>query len=218
MSLPIKFGSGQPEPVGLTTVLEGAAETVAVTLTRAQDSRARTIQAHLDGRVAVRRESPAIAALATVVDAINSGQPLNDKAQEIASLIHAQEQRATLVDQLLLTNDYQRVLDFTRARSHLEGELLQAVFANKLTVAEKLAVLPMIVSSENEARKRIKGGSFAVSDVVALLEKVDYASQVGDDDLLKKFAASSAQGREIVRKVVTRIGKAAHAAAASAGD
>jgi hypothetical protein len=155
----------------------------------------------------VLAQSPALVALRNVVTAINTGTSLDTHQTAIASLIHAQDKRAELVDTLLLTNDYERAVNFAEARAHLEKTLLAAVYREDLTPSERLLLLDRVTAQEQQARNRIKGGAFNNKDLVSLLEKVDFATQDAEGVLAAKFAGTTPAGREIIRKVATRLGK-----------
>ena len=151
--------------------------------------------------------SPALGMLRQVVEAINTGKSLAPSYEQLSRLIHAQEKRAEVIDHLLLTNDYERVINFAEARARIEQDLLTAVYSQHLNPTERMALYTIISQLEKEARGRIKAGSTNVNDIIALLEKIDYSTQAGSEALVRKFADTTPQGREIIRKVTSKLSK-----------
>lgn len=154
----------------------------------------------------VHGPSPVFKALRHVIHAIHTGTGIDGRL--VGSLIHSQDKRAQLVDQLLLTRDYERATALAEARASLEAGLIKSCQDPKLSLSVRLLLLEQVTGLEDAARKRIKGGSINIQDLEALLEKVNYATEAGEADLATKFANTTPQGREIIRKVVTRLGKA----------
>ncbi len=147
-------------------------------------------------------------ALDTVVDGIVSGRDISASYPTIARLIHAQDSRAEVVGQLLITQDYERLSAAVRARRHIEEALFAQALNDDLLPAERIMLLQELNEIIGTSRKHVVGQSTSVNDVAALLEKLDYTTELAGDALKKKFASTTVQGREVVRKLLLRVSKA----------
>jgi hypothetical protein len=142
-----------------------------------------------------------------VVDSIKSGKSITDSHVQIASLINNQEERAKLLDTLLLTHDYDRLVNFLYARKQLEQLLLSAAMRGDLTPTEQLAFMTIVLKETETISQRIRAGANSEKDIMSLLNKVDYTMQVSESDSLKKFKDTTPQGREIIRRLAHRLSK-----------
>jgi hypothetical protein len=154
----------------------------------------------------------ALATARELAEGIEDGRPLEPLFPRLSRLISNQERRAEIFDQLFLTHEFSRAVDLAAARAHIEHKLIVAAFRGDLTVEEEIAVFDRIIELERESRNRIKGGAIAVSDLMAMLQKADATLAVDEGVLATKFAQTTPQGREIVRKLAMRLGKAARSA------
>ena len=153
-------------------------------------------------------------ALATgreLVARMQDGRPLEPLYPAVARLIANQERRAEIVDQILLTHEFDRAFTLAAARAQIEYELCMAAYRSDLSVPERLALLDRLVSLEQDSRNRIKAGATPVSDVMSLMKQAG-ALAIDEVQLASKFAKTTPQGREVVRKLALRLGKAARAA------
>lgn len=150
---------------------------------------------------------PVLAVLERVIDGIKTGTDISGAQQEVAKLVTNQESRSELIDSLMMAHDYNRLLKYAQARDHVETLLLDASRRGDLTPTEALAFMSIITAESKVIQARVKSGATDVKDVIALLEKADYTVTNAQVDLAKKFANTSPQGREIVRRLVHRLGK-----------
>jgi hypothetical protein len=154
----------------------------------------------------------ALEAIRDLVTGIQEGRSLEPLYPRLSRLIANQERRAEIVDQLFLTSEFDRAVNLASARAQLEYELCLAAYRSDLSVPERLALLDRIVELERDSRNRIKSGAIPVSDLMALVQKADATLAVDEVQLAAKFAKTTPQGREVVRKLALRLGKAARAA------
>lgn len=152
--------------------------------------------------------TPVLDALDDVVSGIVDGRDITEAYPRIARLIHAQDARAEVVNQLLVTQDYSRLARAMRVRHHLEESILAQAMNDELLPAERVILLEALEQMITTSRKHVAGQSTSVNDVASLLEKLDYTTELAGEALKKKFAKTSVQGREVVRKLLLRVTKA----------
>lgn len=146
-----------------------------------------------------------------VADGIVNGKDFSEHYPTIARLIHAQEQRSEVFSQLLVTNDFSRLARAVKARDRLEETLVTAAMNDDLLPAERVILLQELERVIASAQKNVSSQTSA-GDVALLLEKLDYATEMAGATLRKKFSSTTAQGREVVRKLLTRVSKAVKSA------
>jgi len=145
--------------------------------------------------------------LSTIVHGIQTGEDFSGTYPTIARLVHKQEDRARLIDQLALVDDFRRAAAFIELRNKLESELIAAARNDELCPSERLVLLKMTDDRLHDIQNRISGSATDVQDVLDLLQKANYAVEVKGQALKTKFIQTSPQGREIIRKLVTTIGR-----------
>lgn len=151
--------------------------------------------------------------LGRIVHGIMSGEKIDDAYPTIARLIHAQEQRAEVIGQLVVTNEFARLATATRVRDLLEEDLFAAAINGDLLPSERVIVLERLDAIVSSAHKNVVNQATSAGDISALLDKLDYATEMaGSASLKKKFADTTAQGREVVRKILTRVNRAVRSA------
>jgi len=150
----------------------------------------------------------ALSVLRRLVDGIHQGKSLESLYPDLSRLIANQERRAEIVDQLLLTHEFDRATTLAQARAQLEHELVIACYRNELTSHERMALLEILVPLEREARNRIKSGALPINDLLGQIQKMDSTLAVDEEALRSKFSKTTPQGREVVRKLALRLGKA----------
>ena len=183
--------------------------------TQASESRA-LVESGAAAPAAILPPSPPSAdvALATgreLVARMQDGRSLEPVYPALSRLIANQERRAQIVDQILLTHEFDRAFTLASARAQIEYELCLAAYRGDLSVPERLALLDRLVTLESDSRNRIKAGATPVSDLMSLVQQAS-AIAVDEAQLAVKFAKTTPQGREVVRKLALRLGKAARAA------
>ena len=150
-----------------------------------------------------------------VVSSIRTGTDVVDK-DVVGRLISNQRDRAELLNNLVLTHDYDRLVRYLKARKALEEQLWLESEAGNLDAKEALLFLKLVIEESHAIYSRVQAGATPVEDVMALLNKVDHTFALGEKDLQRQFANTSPQGREIVRRVAYRLNKTAKGAAALA--
>ena len=154
-----------------------------------------------DGNVDV-----ALRTLKEVVEGIHTGADLSSQYHVLNRLLHNQQQRAEVVDSLLLTSEYKRVVEVTTARNHLEAQLVKSAYREDLTPAEQLVLLSQLTQISNSASSKIKAGALPLNDLTVLLQKIDYAANAEGEAALKKtYVQTSPQAREVIRKLALRL-------------
>lgn len=162
--------------------------------------------------------TPVLDVLDQVVSSIIDGTSIVEQYPTIARLVHAQDKRSDIVGKLLLTNDYRRITNATRARDHLEDQLIVAAQNDTLLPAERIILREALDQIVDKTSKRIAGSSSEMSDITAVLEKMDYAVEVSETQLRERYTKTSAQGREIARKMLIKVGKAIRSASKPSED
>jgi hypothetical protein len=148
-----------------------------------------------------------------VVSGIIDGGDVSASFPEIARLIANQEQRAELLTNLIQTQDYKRLGKFLRAQNKLENEVLACAMRDDLSPAESFQLLELIGPETEKLKNKVKSGTPQVKDIEGILNKLDYALQMSDDEIRKKFSKNTTpQGREITRRLIHKLTKAKRAA------
>jgi hypothetical protein len=80
-----------------------------------------------------------------------------------------------------------------------------------LSTAELMAMITMIGEGAAKLESRVQAGASNVSDVMALLNKADYALHLHEDEVKERFKHTTHTGREIVRRVIHKLQKVAAA-------
>jgi len=148
---------------------------------------------------------PVIDTMQAVVEGIVAGRDISSYRGKIERLISNQESRAELIDNLILTHDYTRLLKFIKTRSKLEDSLLELAETENLTPHEKMVLLRYVSDEAKFLGNKVKAGSSSVKDILGLLNRVDFHVQVSQKELEKRLSTTSPQGREIVRRTAYRL-------------
>jgi signal transduction histidine kinase len=159
-------------------------------------------------RKGLELNDPIISTLEGVVSSIKSGEGMATHTEAISRLVANQEDRAGLIQNLLLTHDYDRLIDYVKARRLLEMHMLDCLSRGKLTPTEALAFMRIVQAETETITNHINSGAHDINDVTSMLNKVDYATQASDRDLAKKFRNTTPQDRELLRKIVYKLSKA----------
>ena len=94
---------------------------------------------------------------------------------------------------------------------HAEALSAQANFAvddHPCAGHDALLDMEQIEPLEREARNRIKSGALPINDLLGQIQKMDSTLAVDEEALRSKFSKTTPQGREVVRKLALRLGKA----------
>lgn len=154
-----------------------------------------------------KHADPIIDVLDDVVEGILKGDSLEKYHDQIRKYILNQQDRSELIANLLLTKDYRRLVSFVKVRDMLEARLLEAATRSDLNISEIMAMMTIINSQAEKLSGRVEAGASNISDVIALMTKVDYTLQENDTKLKEKLKGTSASGREIVRRVIHKLRK-----------
>jgi hypothetical protein len=157
-------------------------------------------------------DDPLLSTLENVVNGIMTGESLAGEQKEIQRYIFNQQERAELISNLLLTKDYGRLVSSLRVRDVLEKKLLDAALREDLNTSELMAMMTIIGSHTEKLENRVQAGATNISDVMALLNKADFALHVHEDVIKEKFKNTSSTGREIVRRMIHKLQKVDKAA------
>lgn len=148
---------------------------------------------------------PSIGVLQEVVDSFQNGKSIAHLQGVLSQLTTNQEQRAELISALVLSHDYNRLVKYMAVREHLEDQVMEAALRDDLTPAEKLMMLRLVGDETAALENKVQSSSTGIKDMVSLMNKVDYQLQVGEHSLRAKYAKTTPQGREIVRRLAVRI-------------
>lgn len=151
-------------------------------------------------------EDAVLTTLEAVVNGIITGRSIEDP-RKVGQYISNQEARAELIANLVQTDDYRRLVAMMRARSNLEKSLLKSADRDDLNSSERLALLQLVSGEISGIAKGVRANAMNVADVLGLLEKADAAFDANEDLLTKKFAATTTQGREVIRRLSHRFSK-----------
>lgn len=149
---------------------------------------------------------PSLAVLADLVEAMKSGESVDDLRLPILQLTGNQEERAKLVRSLMLSHDYSRLAKFLIIRDKLEQVVLSYAVDGKFSPAESLSFYRTVREEIGEIQGSVSEGAAAAGDVTTMLNKVTFATKAQEGELAKKMKGSP-YNRELVRKLVYKLGK-----------
>ena len=192
--------------------LESAVETRIELTNRIRDEERVPTDEELRNEARAEMGDPITDVLQGVVDGIMSGESLAQHSEKIQRYILNQQDRSELISNLLRTKDYRRLVEFVRVRDNLEGKMLEAATRGDLNISEQMALFSIINSEASKLENKVEAGASNISDIMALMTKVDYSLQENDSKLKEKMKGTSASGREIVRRVIHKLRKVATAA------
>lgn len=198
--------AGLVKDVFLRQKLEGTVETYVSVVNQTRDSGQVPTDEDLKNE-AMPKEDPVLKVLQDVISGIISGKGLSSHQEEVKKYISNQQDRAELISSLLLTKDYQRLAEFTKARDLLERSLLEAAGRSDLNTSETMALMQLVGEQVNRLEGRVQAGASNISDVMALLNKADFALQEHEGQIKDKFKHTTPAGREIVRRIVHKLRK-----------
>jgi len=155
--------------------------------------------------VTINITDPSLGILQEVVDSFQNGKSILHLKDALMQLTTNQEQRAELISALVLSHDYSRLTKYIAVREHLEDKVLEAALRDDLSPAEQLMLLRLVGDETTALENKVQGSSTGIKDMMALMNKVDYQLQVGEHSLRTKYAKTTPQGREIVRRIAVRI-------------
>jgi hypothetical protein len=189
--------------------LEDAVETRIELNNRVRDEEKVPTEDELRQEAANEHADPILDTLDNVVEGILKGESLTKHHEDIRKYILNQQDRSELIANLLLTKDYRRLVAFVKVRDLLETRLLEAATRADLNISEIMAMMQIVGANADKLSNRVEAGATNISDVIALMTKVDYTLQENDTRLKDKLKHTSASGREIVRRVLHKLQKVA---------
>lgn len=156
----------------------------------------------------ITTENPVLGTMLKLVDGIKGGEKLTELTKEVTQYVANQEARSELLSNLALTHDFERSVKYAIVRDKLESYLLSLAANDRLTPSQSIMFLKIVQEEADNIAARVRAGANPVNDVVALLNRADFATQMEDEELQKKFAGTTPQGREIVRRLAYKLAKA----------
>jgi type VI protein secretion system component VasK len=146
------------------------------------------------------RPDDSLTVLSGLVTAFSSGAPLKHIRADVERLTMAQEERLQVVQSLQTQHAMIRMVRLMEARDRLERFLLSAAERSDLTPSEALVFLKMIQTDMPEIKAAMQ--PVPIKDTKATLDKVDFAQKIEAAETEKKYSDTTAQGREIIRKII----------------
>lgn len=159
------------------------------------------------GQLSPPPADPILDTLEKIVSGIKTGGDIQQESSAVLRFISNQESRSTLVDSMLLSHDYERLVRYAKARNHLEDVLLRASMRGDLSPTEALAFMSVVNAESKVLQARVRAGSENIKDIMALLEKADYALTERQVEITKRYVDTTPQGREIIRRLTHRLAK-----------
>lgn len=149
---------------------------------------------------------PSLAVLQDLVEAMRSGESVDDLKVPILQLTGNQEERAKLVRSLMLSHDYSRLAKFLIIRDKLEQVVMSYAVDGKFDPAQSLSFYRVVRDEISGIQTSVSEGAAAAGDVTTMLNKVTFATKAQEGELAKKMRGSS-YNRELVRKLVYKLQK-----------
>jgi|KBSSwiStaDraftv2_1062776.scaffolds.fasta_scaffold00022_321 methyl-accepting chemotaxis protein len=187
--------------------LEDAVETRIELNNRIQQEERAPTDEELRQEEADKHADPILDVLDNVVEGILKGESLEKHHDQIRKYILNQQDRSELIANLLLTKDYRRLVSFVKVRDVLEQRLLEAATRADLNISEMMAMMTIVNAGADKLSNKVEAGASNISDVIALMTKVDYTLQENDSKMKEKLKKTSPSGREIVRRVIHKLKK-----------
>jgi len=149
---------------------------------------------------------PSLSVLQDLVEAMRTGESVDDLKVPIIQLTGNQEERAKLVRSLQLSHDYTRLAKFLIIRSKLEQVVMGYAADGKFTPAESLSFYRTVREEISDIQSAVSEGAAAGGDVTTMLNKVTFATKAQEVELAKRVKGSP-YNRELVRKLVYKLSK-----------
>jgi hypothetical protein len=154
-----------------------------------------------------KSEHKVLGLLQDIVGTFQTGGDISEYKEQVQKLIHNQAERADLVDNVLMTIDYERLGNAMASKIKLEMIIHAAIASGQISTIEAIALFPIVSKEAESLLKRVKLGTSEVKDVSKLVEKVNSIAEDGNAEILKQFANTSPQNREIMRRMAHKFGK-----------
>lgn len=152
-------------------------------------------------------EDNVLKVLEEVTAAISRGESIVSQQEHIEALVHGQEGRAELINSLILTHDYGRLMRFLKRRHVLESELLESSERENLLPHEKLGYLEYIKSELKLLEGKVQSGATNHRDLLDLLKKIDYKFEVEGRTMAEKLSKMSPMAKELTRRIASKARK-----------
>ncbi len=137
-----------------------------------------------------------------VSEKLLSGSSLGPFKADFVKLFSTLDEKNALFEAMHLLYEKHRLFPLLKARAHVTSYLIKCAQRQDLTPAEALAFYKIFGDESASIRASLKEFSAApLKDVEALLEKIDSNDAGNLRDLVKQFAGTTPQGREIIRRV-----------------
>ena len=154
----------------------------------------------------------AVDALKRVLRGITAGEDLKDSEPMIARLVANQEARAKVINSLIMTHDYERLVRFIDVRKNMDRVIIDAAANKELKWQTAVNLYKLVTLEVEEISGRMRAQMMGNTEMLNLIQKVGWATDMDDMALADKLKGTSPQGREIIRRVAYKLKKAADAA------
>ena len=216
-------GKGKARPQNTT---QGNGRNGKTSLTRTLSAPAKTIQdlfrRHLEeqevdpdsiteisGWSGVALPDPVLSLLESVVGLIRDGENVDKYRERLVTLLSGEKQMAELNEVPLRIHDRHRLVRLIQAQDYLEGFILKCVYRHDLKPGEGLAAAQMLGKEADAIRARLKDPvNLTATEVEKLIVQINPSDILNEKELAERWAGTSPQGREIMRRVAHAIMKA----------
>lgn len=153
---------------------------------------------------------PNIAVLDEIANGLAHGTSVNHVKDDIIRIASHQAEKTQVVKTVLQAIDLTRVNRFVQVRHTAEVALERAVKRGDLKSTEYVAFLRYSQDELEKIKKELANQSNHMNsfDTQSVIEKVDHARQKVDAQAEERFAGTTPQGREIIRKQLYVVEKA----------
>lgn len=137
--------------------------------------------------------------LKATVDGLNRGLPLGEFETHAKRMVAHATDKAELVAALVQAHELDRLVMNMDSRALLEGKLHRAIRRGDLTSAEALTFLDYLCSDIGTGIASLKKNTPTL-DSITIIEKVSGNQQEMEKSAQTRFAKTTPQGREIIRR------------------
>ena len=154
----------------------------------------------------------AVDALEAVVLSVVQSKELRGLRDKIEALVHGSASRADIASGLIDANNLSRLAKHAAARRNLERIILAEANKPEMDLGKAAVLFKLVNEVTTDLEGTVKTRTTEIKDVAGALGKADAVLSSSRADALKKFATTTPQGREIIRRLSHTVNKAARKA------
>lgn len=158
----------------------------------------------LDPQEELEPLSPTITSLKNTVRAMSLGESIEPHKEHIQQIAANQPEKGDVVRAHVNQADFELLADYVEMRQNAVRHIKRASRRNDLSVSEALVVWRMTNDEIPTMVKNIGKNDKAV-DTTTVVEKIDFRRQQVERTVQQRWAGTTPQGRELIRKKLWKL-------------